>query len=87
MIKQYIVDAFTDKVFHGNPAAICILEQWLSEETMMNIPLKIICQKLPLPLKRGILGQRIGWATAPCYCKRHRCGLCISHFCLQMQCD
>ena len=23
-IKQYVVDAFTDKVFHGNPAAICI---------------------------------------------------------------
>jgi len=26
-MKQYIVDAFTDQVFHGNPAAICILEQ------------------------------------------------------------
>lgn len=34
---QYIVDAFTDKVFSGNPAAICILDQWIPEELMMKI--------------------------------------------------
>ena len=34
-MKQYIVDAFTDKIFSGNPAAICILEEWLSDETMI----------------------------------------------------
>lgn len=36
-MKQYIVDAFTDKLFHGNQAAICILDTWLSEKLMMNI--------------------------------------------------
>jgi len=36
-VKQYIVDAFTDQIFHGNPAAVCILKQWLPEEVMMNI--------------------------------------------------
>ncbi len=36
-MRQYIVDAFADKVFHGNPAAICILEQWVSEELMIDI--------------------------------------------------
>lgn len=36
-IKQYIVDAFTDKIFHGNQAAICILNEWLPEELMTNI--------------------------------------------------
>ena len=34
-MKQYIVDAFTDKIFSGNPAAICILEEWLSDKTML----------------------------------------------------
>ena len=34
-MKQYIVDAFS--VFHGNPAAICILDQWLPQEQMMDI--------------------------------------------------
>lgn len=36
-MKQYIVDAFTDKLFHGNQAAICIMDKWLSEDLMMNI--------------------------------------------------
>jgi len=36
-MKQYVVDAFTDQVFHGNQAAVCVLAQWLPEELMMNI--------------------------------------------------
>ena len=36
-MKQYIVDAFTDKVFSGNPAVICILDEWLSDEIMLSI--------------------------------------------------
>ena len=36
-MKQYIVDAFTDQVFAGNPAAICILDQWLPEDLMQKI--------------------------------------------------
>ena len=36
-MKQYVVDAFTDKVFHGNQAAVCVLDQWLPEELMMSI--------------------------------------------------
>ena len=33
----YQIDAFTDKLFGGNPAAIVPLEEWLSDETMINI--------------------------------------------------
>lgn len=36
-MRQYIVDAFSDKVFSGNPAAICVMDSWLSDELMMNI--------------------------------------------------
>lgn len=36
-MKQYIVDAFTDKVFHGNQAAICVLDEWIPDDLMMNI--------------------------------------------------
>ena len=36
-MKQYVVDAFTDQVFHGNQAAVCVLDHWFSEELMMNI--------------------------------------------------
>lgn len=36
-MKQFVVDAFTDTVFHGNQAAVCVLEKWPDEELMMNI--------------------------------------------------
>ncbi|CAF3500883.1 unnamed protein product [Rotaria socialis] len=36
-IKIYQVDAFTDRLFAGNPAAICPLEQWLSDSLMQQI--------------------------------------------------
>ena len=36
-INIYQIDAFTDKVFHGNPAAVCVLPEWLGEEKMQQI--------------------------------------------------
>lgn len=33
----YQVDAFTDRLFAGNPAAVCLLEQWLPNEQMLKI--------------------------------------------------
>jgi len=36
-MRCYVVDAFTDKVFKGNPAAVCVLENWLSDELMQEI--------------------------------------------------
>lgn len=36
-IPIFQIDAFTGSVFRGNPAAVCILEHWLPDETMQNI--------------------------------------------------
>ena len=36
-MKQYVVDAFSDKIFHGNQAAVCVLENWPDEDLMMAI--------------------------------------------------
>lgn len=36
-MKQYIVDAFTDKIFKGNPAAVCVIDEWLPDELLQNI--------------------------------------------------
>lgn len=33
----YQIDAFANKVFEGNPAAVCPLENWLSDELMQSI--------------------------------------------------
>ena len=35
--KIYQIDAFTSKLFGGNPAAVCILESWLETDLMQQI--------------------------------------------------
>jgi PhzF family phenazine biosynthesis protein len=36
-IEIFQIDAFTDKIFHGNPAAVCLLTNWLNDELMQAI--------------------------------------------------
>jgi len=36
-IPFYQVDAFTNKVFKGNPAAVCLLDSWPDDKVMQNI--------------------------------------------------
>ena len=36
-IPLYQLDAFTDRLFAGNPAAVCPLERWLPDETLHAI--------------------------------------------------
>jgi len=37
IIPIYQVDAFTDRLFSGNPAAVCPLEFWPSDDVLQNI--------------------------------------------------
>ena len=39
-IKIYQIDAFADKIFSGNPAAVCPLDNWLPDETMQSIAME-----------------------------------------------
>ncbi len=36
-MRQYLVDAFTDRVFRGNPAAVCVLDAWPDPQLMKDI--------------------------------------------------
>lgn len=39
-IKVFQIDAFTDKVFGGNPASICPLDDWLPDDVMQAIAME-----------------------------------------------
>ncbi|MFA6152487.1 MAG: PhzF family phenazine biosynthesis protein [Chitinophagaceae bacterium] len=39
-LKIYQLDAFADKVFSGNPAAVCPLNEWLSDELLQQIAME-----------------------------------------------
>jgi len=36
-LRFYQVDAFADRLFSGNPAGVCIMDNWLSDELMQSI--------------------------------------------------
>jgi len=36
-MKYFIVDAFTDKMFKGNQAGVCLLAEWLDDDILQNI--------------------------------------------------
>ena len=38
--KLYQVDSFTDRLFGGNPAAVCPLGEWLTDEMMQKIAME-----------------------------------------------
>lgn len=38
--KIYQIDAFADRVFSGNPAAVCPLDRWLSDDILQQIAME-----------------------------------------------
>ncbi len=61
-MKQYVVDAFTDKVFGGNPAAVCVMEQWISDELMMLITRENNLSETAFAVKDGAK-YKLRWFT------------------------
>ena len=61
-MKQYIVDAFTDKLFHGNQAAICVLDKWLPEDLMLDIAIENNFSETAFAVKDGKIWQ-LRWFT------------------------
>lgn len=61
-MKQYVVDAFTDKVFAGNPAAVCVMDKWLSDELMMKITVENNLSETAFCVKEG-RNYHLRWFT------------------------
>jgi PhzF family phenazine biosynthesis protein len=61
-LKIYQVDAFTDKLFSGNPAAVVPLQEWLAEELMQKIAAENNLAETVFFVKENN-GYRIRWFT------------------------
>jgi PhzF family phenazine biosynthesis protein len=61
-IPIFQIDAFTDKIFGGNPAAVCPLEVWLPDDIMQKIALENSVAETAffIPVKDGF---EIRWFT------------------------
>lgn len=61
-MKQYIVDAFTNKPFSGNPAAVCVMNTWPSEESMMKLAMENNLSETAFIVKEKS-GYHLRWFT------------------------
>ncbi len=62
-MKIWIADAFIDKGFSGNPAAVCIVEAFPSIETMQNIATEMNLSQTAFVKNIGNCHYHIRWFT------------------------
>lgn len=61
-MRQYIVDAFTDEPFAGNPAAVCVMEGWPADSSMLKLAMENNLSETAFIVKEGG-GYRLRWFT------------------------
>lgn len=65
-VPIYQVDAFTDRVFAGNPAAVCPLPSWLPDETLQHIARENNLSETAFTVPRDGGGVELRWFTPAC---------------------
>ena len=61
-MRQYIVDAFTNKPFAGNPAAVCMMDSWPAESFMMKLAMENNLSETAFIVKEE-QGYHLRWFT------------------------
>jgi len=61
-IRQYQVDAFTTRIFEGNPAAVCPLDDWLDDSLLQAIAAENNLSETAFFVKSG-RGFQLRWFT------------------------
>jgi PhzF family phenazine biosynthesis protein len=61
-MRQYIVDAFTNKIFSGNPAAVCVMDAWPDEKWMMQLAAENNLSETAFIVKENS-GYHLRWFT------------------------
>src|SRR3954468_16920425 len=59
----YQVDAFTDIIFGGNPAAVMPLDTWLPDRTLQNLAAENNLSETAFFVPEGADGYRLRWFT------------------------
>lgn len=62
-MKQYVVDAFTDKVFSGNPAAVCLPDEWPEDNLLQSIAIENNLSETAFAVKEADGRYRLRWFT------------------------
>ncbi|WP_258728671.1 PhzF family phenazine biosynthesis protein [Bacillus atrophaeus] len=61
-MKYYVVDAFAENLFEGNPAGVCIMKEWIPDELMQQIAAENNLSETAFAVKEGE-SYRLRWFT------------------------
>ncbi len=61
-MKQYIVDAFADRLFAGNQAAVCVMDEWPEDDLMKQIAKENNFSETAFTVKEGNV-YHLRWFT------------------------
>lgn len=61
-MKCYHVDAFADRLFEGNPAAVCVLDQRITDELMQKIAMENNLSETAFAVREGE-AYKLRWFT------------------------
>lgn len=61
-MKYFVVDAFAENLFEGNPAGVCVMENWLSDDLMEKIAIENNLSETAFAVKEGDC-YRLRWFT------------------------
>lgn len=61
-MKYFVVDAFAEKVFEGNPAGVCVMNNWITDELMQKIAIENNLSETAFAVQEGS-HYRLRWFT------------------------
>lgn len=68
-ITAYIVDAFTNKAFGGNPASVCILQEAKTDEWLQQVAAEFNLSETAFLLQQADNSWQLRWFTPTCEIK------------------
>src|SRR5213595_3091155 len=63
MPPLYVVDAFTDRPFAGNPAAVCVLDRWPADDWLQAVGREMNLSETAFLVRRADAAFDLRWFT------------------------
>lgn len=65
-LEYYVVDAFAERPFSGNPAGVCVLDEWVDDEVMQAVATENRLSETAFTVRRPNGGYELRWFTPSC---------------------
>lgn len=62
-LSYQVIDAFAERPFEGNPAGVCVLEEWLDDATMLAVAAENRLSETAFCVRRGPASYDLRWFT------------------------